>query len=269
MIKVALPDPPFDFSKDQIFAKKLAEELKLNEQCFKSRKKKKYSFTVYKDARIKATLVSAFKGKCAFCDSSLRHISYGDIEHFRPKSVYWWLAADWKNFLLACPRCNSFKRDKFPLASNSLKINYKIHSTFDEVETAEEPYRQLLNPYLDEPELIISYEENAEPVIKLSASEKLNNSITVYDLNRIDLVQERFKVLKIVLDQINRTRSALNQYNMIANAPSPLLQKVSEQFFSELDLLLSFLSPKQQYLGLCRQLIIPFFNQYGLKINSA
>lgn len=266
MIKVNLSDPPFDFEKNQLFAGKLNEELLANEQISLTKKKKKYSFTVYKDSRIKVSLVKAFHGKCAFCDSSLRHISYGDIEHFRPKSKYWWLASEWKNLLLACPRCNTSKRDKFPLLKNCPQTTYKTHRTFDEVEKEERSYRELLNPYLDDPEQGLVYVDNAEPVIKLVLDEKVNKSVTVFDLNRIELVQERFKVMKLVLDQKNRTKLALKQFNVIADAPMPLQQKVRDQLFDELQKLLSYLKPNQQYLGLCRQLIIPFLEQYGLKI---
>nr|WP_239015299.1 AAA family ATPase [Archangium violaceum] len=73
------------------------------------------------------------RGKCAFCESQLAHISYGDVEHFRPKAGwrqeeggplgrpgYYWLAYEWTNLFLACTLCNQqFKRNLFPLRTPS------------------------------------------------------------------------------------------------------------------------------------------------------
>ena len=43
-------------------------------------------------------------------------VAYGDVEHFRPKSVYWWLAYCYDNHLFACQICNQgFKGDRFPV----------------------------------------------------------------------------------------------------------------------------------------------------------
>src|SRR4051812_10882784 len=39
---------------------------------------------------------------CAYCQSDLPHNDPGDVEHFRPKSEYWWLAYEFANYLLSC-----------------------------------------------------------------------------------------------------------------------------------------------------------------------
>ena len=46
------------------------------------------------------------RGKCAYCESSVSAVAYGDVEHFRPKSIYWWLAYCYDNFLYSCQICN-------------------------------------------------------------------------------------------------------------------------------------------------------------------
>jgi 5-methylcytosine-specific restriction endonuclease McrA len=54
-------------------------------------------------------------GKCAYCEGKASHVAHGDVEHFRPKSEYWWLAYCYDNFLYSCQICNqSFKGSKFP-----------------------------------------------------------------------------------------------------------------------------------------------------------
>lgn len=75
----------------------------------------------YQSHEVKAALVRDFHGKCAYCESFIRHVDYGDIEHFRPKANPKWrhLTFDWNNLLLACGRCNGRenKGTRFPEAS--------------------------------------------------------------------------------------------------------------------------------------------------------
>jgi uncharacterized protein (TIGR02646 family) len=72
----------------------------------------------YRHDHIKEALVRMFQGKCAYCESSITHIDYGHIEHFKPKALpaYYELAVEWSNLLLACGRCNGAENKgvKFP-----------------------------------------------------------------------------------------------------------------------------------------------------------
>ena len=59
--------------------------------------------------------------KCAYCESATAIVAYGDVEHFRPKSIYWWLALCVDNYVYACQLCNQkFKSDKFPIQGKKL-----------------------------------------------------------------------------------------------------------------------------------------------------
>lgn len=83
----------------------------------------------YQHDEIKNTLVAMFHGKCAYCETNITHVTYGDIEHFRPKSdpLYTHLIFEWENLLLSCPICNNptHKGTKFPLdaSGNPLLID--------------------------------------------------------------------------------------------------------------------------------------------------
>jgi len=56
-------------------------------------------------------------GKCAYCEAPTDVVAHGDVEHFRPKSIYWWLALCFDNYLYSCQICNqTYKGDKFPIA---------------------------------------------------------------------------------------------------------------------------------------------------------
>jgi uncharacterized protein (TIGR02646 family) len=84
---------------------------------------------IYGHSSVKEALIAAQHGKCCFCESKITHISYGDVEHFRPKAGYrqhsrdslgrpgyYWLAYEWSNLYLCCQLCNQrFKKNTFPL----------------------------------------------------------------------------------------------------------------------------------------------------------
>ena len=51
---------------------------------------------------------------CAYCQRVLSDSDRGDVEHFRPKSVYVWLIYEFNNYFLGCRKCNSrLKGSKF------------------------------------------------------------------------------------------------------------------------------------------------------------
>jgi len=56
-------------------------------------------------------------GKCGYCEGKAEHVAHGDVEHYRPKSVYWWLAYCYDNYVYSCQICNqSYKSAHFPLS---------------------------------------------------------------------------------------------------------------------------------------------------------
>ena len=65
----------------------------------------------YNHVDIKRALVAETHGKCAYCESKLRHISHGDIEHVIPKSKNPTKWFSWPNLTLACDVCNTNKSE--------------------------------------------------------------------------------------------------------------------------------------------------------------
>jgi len=92
---------------------------------------------IYGHSSVKEALIAAQHGKCCFCEAKITHISYGDVEHFRPKAGYrqhprdplgrpgyYWLAYAWSNLYLCCQLCNQrFKKNTFPLADPSRRCH--------------------------------------------------------------------------------------------------------------------------------------------------
>ena len=89
----------------------------------------------YKRKEIKEALIKETSGKCAYCESKLLHISYGDIEHILPKSKYPELYVEWTNLTLSCELCNRNGKNDYYDKENPL-----------------------LNPYIDNPyEHLLAY----------------------------------------------------------------------------------------------------------------
>lgn len=70
----------------------------------------------YNNKAIKDTLEKETFGKCAYCESKIRHVEFGDIEHILPKckDARPDLYVEWSNLTLACEVCNRVnKRDYY------------------------------------------------------------------------------------------------------------------------------------------------------------
>ena len=118
-----------------------------------------FSSSIYGAKSVKNALIQAQHDKCCFCESKISHISYGDVEHFRPKGGwiqdsgdnltqpgYYWLAYDWSNLFLSCQICNQrHKKNLFPL-QDPLKRAQSHHADIDD----EDPL--FINPTDDNPE---------------------------------------------------------------------------------------------------------------------
>jgi uncharacterized protein (TIGR02646 family) len=81
-----------------------------------SRKKHKKK---YAHPKVRVALETMCNGKCAYCESKIKHVSTPQIEHYRPSSKWLDKTFEWENLLLACGECNGsqYKGDKFPEAN--------------------------------------------------------------------------------------------------------------------------------------------------------
>lgn len=68
--------------------------------------------------------------RCCLCEKKLNDIGAIDVEHYRPKTKYWWLAYEPKNYYLACAECNrQYKRSEFPLFNEDKRVVYETNSS--------------------------------------------------------------------------------------------------------------------------------------------
>ncbi len=133
-------------------------------------------------------LKNEFHNKCAYCETKFKNNSFGEIEHFKPKTVYSDSIYDWNNLLLVCSACNMRKSKRFPINNNKMPL--------------------LVNPVIDNPEELFTYNTKGYMLPKpdLSNNEKRKAEITIHliGLNRKELVGRR-KLILTNLINIQRT----------------------------------------------------------------
>lgn len=148
------------------------DKLAANEPLTKTEKSR------YSHPDIKAAILAETFGKCAYCESKLRHVAYGDVEHITAKNNDPELWFSWHNLTLACDICNTNKGAK----------------------------GSLIDPYGQDPEQRIVFFGHA--ALPVPGDEEAALTIRFLDLNRDELVgkrQERIEYLYKFLSAIAQT----------------------------------------------------------------
>ena len=217
-----------------------------NQQAFENGERTfRFDSSLYGAKSVKNTLIKAQHGKCAFCESQIRHISHGDVEHFRPKGGvrqsdgdplerpgYFWLTYVWQNLFLACQLCNqSFKKNLFPLADPTRRARSHLDDLM-----AEQP--MLIHPADEEPSALIGFRE--EIAFPIDDDPRARTTIEVVGLNREAMVEQRFDHLT----PFKRLREVL-----------PLLPPESNEARDILALFEAATRPRAQYTSMIRALL--------------
>lgn len=201
-------------------------ELMIAQKVFLNDPNKPVEFksTFWKTA--KSQLKKESNGKCVYCEANTAVVAHGDVEHYRPKSIYWWLAYTYDNYLYACQICNQrYKGANFPFVTNiypeppivstitnheieelagnispdpiDIRLNYTLEKFLVE-HKAEGAL--LLNPYFDDPVTFFAYEpDDTTEEVKIVPT-KPNYSIYIKaaedfcGINRIELKNMRYAV---------------------------------------------------------------------------
>jgi hypothetical protein len=170
---------------------------------------------IYGHAQVKQRLLEMQHGKCAFCESKIAHIAYGDVEHFRPKAAvqqlasdplnrpgYYWLAYEWSNLLLSCQICNQrHKGNLFPLVNPEARARSHRDSL-----AVERP--QFVSPADEEPAVLISF--RAEVAFGIDPDGRGDATKESLGLNRPALLErrrDRFEQLKALFGIVELARA--------------------------------------------------------------
>ena len=139
----------------------------------------------YRHTEVKAALVAETNGKCAYCESKLKHIHHGDVEHITPKSLEPAKRYDWNNLTLACEICNQNKSDRDPNVEH------------------------IIDPYITEPSEHLIFVGSF--IFPLGTNNGRNTEVLL-ELNRVALLERR----KSRLEQI------MGIYETVLRADLPL-----------------------------------------------
>lgn len=158
----------------------------------------------YKSDDIRIALNKIYHNKCAYCEQKVEQYN---IEHYRPKKFYHWLAFSWDNLIMACPRCNQSKGVNFELLgkkvefedteTNIRNIN-SLSYTYDSIEIP-----KMINPEISDPLGQISFQRDG---LILSENERFSYTIEKCSIGRKYLNDDRRKILDVFSRDI---RSAL------------------------------------------------------------
>ena len=172
------------------------------------------------------TLEKRFFSKCVYCETPLGVTGRGELELFRPKTLYPWLVYEWENFLIACSACNRSKGTRFPLEDE------KKRAPRPELVMRERPL--LLNPCEDQPDEHLTFDDKGMVV---SSTKRGLATIDTLALNRTGLVRERVKHA----DWLRLT------FTRLTEEPA-----IGEEEFGDLLQLLGDAAP---YAGMARQIV--------------
>lgn len=112
-------------------------------------REKEFKGRAYAKTDVREKLEDIYK-RCAYCECSLTGSE--DIEHYRPKSKYYWLALSWDNLLLSCRDCNSKKNDDFGIQGTEAVYDPADHQGWDLIHQLGAKYDEIERPLLINPE---------------------------------------------------------------------------------------------------------------------
>jgi HNH endonuclease len=143
----------------------------------------------YRHPEIKKVLINETRGKCAYCESKLLHVAYGDIEHIIPKSTKVEVSFEWANLTLACDICNTNKRDLF---SNGVGF---------------------IDPYVNDPAGHFNF---IGPLIFAKTGD-FNARLTeeTLKLNRVELIERRTERIRYLRNQAEVIKSAPDELKLV------------------------------------------------------
>jgi hypothetical protein len=152
--------------------------------------------------RTRDALAKIFHSKCAACESRVGVGTFVSVTHFRPKirvvedkstQGYWWLAYDWSNLFILCPRCEQMKGARFPIAGK------RALSPSDKL-SREKPF--LLDPCVDDPSAHLAFDDDGTIV---GQTERGRITIEIYGLNRETLEEARRQAIENMLNRVKLT----------------------------------------------------------------
>ena len=180
---------------------------------------------------LKPVLEAVSNGKCWYSEARDK-VSYWEVDHYRPKKSYPWLAFDWRNFRLCGARPNRKKTDEFPLEEEGSRATVAFPDTVREGPILLDPVRW------GDPELL-TFKADGEPTCANPADDwavrRVRESVSVLELDSAILCEERRKKWRVCETKLKRLRDLVERASQKENPDAAtfsrdLCQEITELF---------------------------------------
>ena len=132
----------------------------------------------YNHRDVKSSLMQEAHGKCVYCESRVRDVAYGEIDHIKPKSRFPDLRRDYDNLAFCCQMCNNAKSSYYSDGDGDV-----------------------VNPYVDDPG--DHFRAVGPWIIAKGGSERAAVTLAAIDLNRSELIESRNEKLRAIAELWN------------------------------------------------------------------
>lgn len=131
----------------------------------------------YRDKPVKTDLLVEVSSKCAYCESKITHVYWGDVEHIVPRKAQPALALTYDNLAISCAQCNNGKLD------------YYDHAL------------PVINPYVDDPaDFLLA----VGPVLfPIPGNDRGRVTTSKLKLNRPELIERRLERIQRIMTLID------------------------------------------------------------------
>ncbi|MBL0744843.1 AAA family ATPase [Chryseolinea lacunae] len=245
MIKLERTNPPkvlsnADFNKER---KKIALFYKEIDT------QRRYSFSFPFRGEIGKELLKISHNKCSFCENFILEGMDADVDCFRPKSVYWWLAYEWDNLVPICAECQRYKADEFPV-KNVLDMDELRRRKISQLNLLEQPL--LIDPFLENPLEHFVYDVTPRDgyVVMRGVTEKGKISIETFGLNREHLLTERYRVYMAAKSLFDANKLAIDAKNLFEDKSQQLKTELENYLLQSWSNILTMANRRGRFAGM-------------------
>jgi len=190
----------------------------------------------YKQKDIKESLQKIYNHKCVFCEQEITECINNEledcsstVEHYRPKSIYYWLAYSWDNLLWCCHRCNQNKENSFDVIKKLGSFDKKTFLNKDKnrIHNSSKVYNRIEKPFMIHPELesVLNKLTFGNGIID-STDSRVKYTIDTCKLDRADLNEKRLAILESFVDEAKKK-------NRLTKSYKDILDKLKKDFMNE------------------------------------
>lgn len=179
----------------------------------------------YKMSDIKDRLKTLYPN-CCYCGF---HDQQYEVEHYRPKDKYYWLAYSWDNLLYSCTKCNKAKWNHFDIGGTV--ATFSVNDDISGINNLSDVYDQQEEPLLINPEKITDEELEAFKYHK-DGSVDSNNPRVLYTIDKCKLDRDNLRAeRKAIWDKFEEQVNAYKwEYRNAPDILKVLLYEVIRQF---------------------------------------